>query len=53
MHSIADDACACARLQDIKLSAAYSVNPDIPTFHTVGGKTYIVNHFEFGEVIWT
>jgi hypothetical protein len=29
------------------MTAAYSVSPDMPTWHNVGGKTYIVNHFEF------
>ncbi len=33
--------------QNTMLTALYSVSPDIPTFHTVKGKTYVVNHFEF------
>lgn len=39
---------AAAKLpKDTMMTAAYSVSPDMPTWHNVGGKTYIVNHFEF------
>ncbi|KAI8462971.1 MAG: hypothetical protein J3K34DRAFT_162339 [Monoraphidium minutum] len=29
-----------------KATRAVSPSPDFPTFHTVGGKSYIINHFE-------
>jgi hypothetical protein len=32
--------------QGFKLVEVMADSPDIPTFHTVGGKTYVVNHFE-------
>lgn len=32
-----------------KLAPAVSAAPDIPTFHLVGGKTYMLNHFEYPQ----